>query len=467
VSKLLRGVTAIEGLVLLVAGGGLYFLPDATRAIWPWPLTALNAAYLGAVYLAAVGPAALLVLKGRWSPARVVVPMILLFTVLVLAVSLFSLDRFGLDSPAKWLWLLLYAGIPANAAYYLWRSRRLAPADTHRFGPGWRAYLLAQALVLGTYGAVLLVAPEHNAAIWPWPLDDFHARLYSAAFFTPALGTLLLIRVAARDEALALGLAQMALGALPILAVAAVDSAARRVDWAAGGTWLWLGALSAVFLAGVGLARAGLTRAERDRSSVSRRPTGWRSRARLLVPARMVASLLGIAFIAAGVAGFAPALTPPPPADAPRLALSAHYGYLLGLFPVNAVHSLFHLGIGILGLLAGQRRTTARTYVRVFAVALGVLTIAGAVPPLNTLLGLAPIFGHDVWLHGVEAAAAGYVGFVMVDPGGRVPAVAPAAPGRGVIPLAGASTRRSTAYGGSPRAGMRPDNVRREEALSA
>jgi hypothetical protein len=37
----------------------------------------------------------------------------------------------------------------------------------------------------------------------------------------------------------------------------------------------------------------------------------------------------------------------------------------------------------------------------------------GLLPTLNVAFGLAPLFGHDVWLHGVEAVAAGYIGFVQ------------------------------------------------------
>jgi hypothetical protein len=51
-------------------------------------------------------------------------------------------------------------------------------------------------------------------------------------------------------------------------------------------------------------------------------------------------------------------------------------------------------------------------------VLLGLLTVLGAFPASATLLGLAPLFGHDVWLHGAEALAAGYVGFVV--PAGAV-----------------------------------------------
>lgn len=86
---------------------------------------------------------------------------------------------------------------------------------------------------------------------------------------------------------------------------------------------------------------------------------------------------------------------------------------MLGLFPVNVLHSLFHLTVGILGLLMFRHTATARAFIRGFALILGALTLMGMMPGLSTTLGLAPLFGHDVWLHGTEALAAGYIGFVM------------------------------------------------------
>lgn len=404
VTTLLLSVTAIEVLVLLGSGGGLLFLPATLPEIWPWSLTPFNTAFLGAVYLAAMVTAMLLVLIGRWSPARVVVPMILIFTVIILVISLVYLDRFALKSPSTWLWFVLYIGIPLNAAYHVWRYRLLPPASSLRLSAGWRVYLLAQAGVLGLYGLGLLVAPDRFSAFWPWPVDAFHARLYSAAFITPALGSLLLVRAAAREEVLTMGLTLMALGFLPVLGIVMVDVATRRVNWMSGGTWVWIGGFALLVAAGIGLMWT---------SRRLPRLTTRINEAGFVISSRAVALVIGVAFTAAGLAGFLPMFTHQPPADAPHLILHQNYGYLLQLFPVNIIHSLFHLITGILGLLSYRRAATARTFVRGFAVALAVLTVMGALPGLNTTFGLAPLFGHDVWLHGVEAAAAAYVGFVM------------------------------------------------------
>jgi hypothetical protein len=120
---------------------------------------------------------------------------------------------------------------------------------------------------------------------------------------------------------------------------------------------------------------------------------------------------LGVAFLAAGIGGFIPLFTPPALADAPPLAVAANYGYLLGLFPVNVIHTLYHLAVGVWGLLAYRQPAAARTYLRVMAVTLGIFTLMGLLPTLSTAFGLLPLFGHDIWLHGVEAILAAYLGF--------------------------------------------------------
>jgi hypothetical protein len=56
-----------------------------------------------------------------------------------------------------------------------------------------------------------------------------------------------------------------------------------------------------------------------------------------------------------------------------------------------------------------------RAYARSLAVIFGVLGVLGAIPGLDTLFGLAPLYGHDVWLHLGSAAVAAYVGFALSE----------------------------------------------------
>jgi hypothetical protein len=220
------------------------------------------------------------------------------------------------------------------------------------------------------------------------------------------------------------------------------------MDWGAAGTRTWIAVLLAVALVGVGLTRAARVRRRRRAPGRASPAAG-----RLPDAHGAAAALIGVAFAAAGLAGFLPPLTPPPPPGAPPLTLDAGYGYLLGLFPVNVLHSLFHLAVGIAGLLACRRAAVARRFVRGFAIALAGLTIAGALPASHTLLGLAPLFGHDVWLHGAEALAAGVVGFAVAGGAGaprRRRATGPARPAGGPPPAAATRPGGAVLPAGSP-----------------
>jgi hypothetical protein len=85
---------------------------------------------------------------------------------------------------------------------------------------------------------------------------------------------------------------------------------------------------------------------------------------------------------------------------------------LLGLFPVNILHTLVHLLLGIWGIIAYRSFSGSRVYAKSLAVVYGLLAIMGLIPGLNTTFGLIPLFSHDIWLHALTALAAAYFGFV-------------------------------------------------------
>ena len=120
---------------------------------------------------------------------------------------------------------------------------------------------------------------------------------------------------------------------------------------------------------------------------------------------------IGIVFIAVGVLGFVPGLKSPPPVMGPHLAVDGGFGLLLGLFPVNWLHNLVHLGIGAAGWSGSRTMADARRFARGLTILYGGLAVMGLIPILNTTFGLIPLFGHDVWLHAITAALAAYFGF--------------------------------------------------------
>jgi hypothetical protein len=131
---------------------------------------------------------------------------------------------------------------------------------------------------------------------------------------------------------------------------------------------------------------------------------------------RLFALGIGIVYLLVGIVAFIPALYTSPPAGTPHVNVTASYGYLLGLFPVNALHDVVHLLVGIAGIAAAARLSSARLYCMTLFLVYGLLTFLGFIPTADTLWGLVPIFGNDTWLHAATAIAAGYFGFVASEP---------------------------------------------------
>ena len=114
--------------------------------------------------------------------------MIFVFTTAILLVMLAYTDRFEWARFATWLFWALYVFLPVNSAVFLWRLRDLPLAGATTRSPAASAGLTLLALAMGGYGLALLAVPEDAAGFWPWPVDDFHGRIYAAAYLTPAAG---------------------------------------------------------------------------------------------------------------------------------------------------------------------------------------------------------------------------------------------------------------------------------------
>ena len=110
-----------------------------------------------------------------------------------------------------------------------------------------------------------------------------------------------------------------------------------------------------------------------------------------------VVAILGVAFLAAGIAGFIDPLTPD--------------GELLGL-AVNPVHNVIHLLTGIAALAAvASGAASTRLYAQVFGVVYAAVTILGFINGSGELLGLVAINQADNFFHLVVTAVLLYIGF--------------------------------------------------------
>ncbi len=266
ITTLLFLITGFETGVLFVAGLGLLFAPGVLRPMWPWPLAPFNALLLGAIYSSSMVATAMVVYIRRWAPARVVLPMILIFTTIVLIVCLVYIDRFEFQRWVTWLWFALYIIIPANAAYHMWLYRDLRPFNPLPLPAPWRGVLLIPTMLLGVYGLGLLIAPDTFSSFWPWPIDDFHSRVYSVLYITPATGAVLLFGAAASIELLTLGLVQVVGAGIVMGGLVLIDNQVGRIEWSASATWVWIATFAILFATGAGLVWQSRVRARSEAS---------------------------------------------------------------------------------------------------------------------------------------------------------------------------------------------------------
>ena len=125
--------------------------------------------------------------------------------------------------------------------------------------------------------------------------------------------------------------------------------------------------------------------------------------------ARMFALVFGIIYLLVGLLGF-------------TASSSVAAAPLLGIFPVNLLHNIVHILIGVWGLASYRSAAGAIAFARGLAILYALLAIMGLLPaPFQTTFGLVPIYGADVALHALTAIIAAYFGWAA--PTERIEAV--------------------------------------------
>ena len=104
-----------------------------------------------------------------------------------------------------------------------------------------------------------------------------------------------------------------------------------------------------------------------------------------------------------------------------RLWIIGGWGFVYGWMPVNIVHNILYIAVGVGGLGAIITFTTARWYcIGLFWLSLQLMVIGFLPWNINNLWGFCPLFGWNVMLHTITAIAAWYYGYVypldLVDP---------------------------------------------------
>jgi len=187
---------AAVGLLALRVGFVGYFFPAEVVRVIPWQVPPLHARFLGAMYLSGLVFMIFAILARRWSEVRVVVPMIAIWTGMLLVVSMLHLGEFDYSRLQVWIWFGAYFFYPLIAVWLAWLHR----ADTgHAEGsaslPNWaRYYLTAQGVLVTAWALALLIAPSEMVEVWPWKATPLLLQIYASPFLSYGLGSLMLGR---------------------------------------------------------------------------------------------------------------------------------------------------------------------------------------------------------------------------------------------------------------------------------
>jgi hypothetical protein len=117
---------------------------------------------------------------------------------------------------------------------------------------------------------------------------------------------------------------------------------------------------------------------------------------------------LGLLFLLLGLAGFVPAFVVP----SENFTSQPGFGYIFGVFPTNYFHNAIGILVGVWGIAAFTSLSGSIVFNRIFAILYAAGAILGLLPFANTLFGLTPLFGNNIWLNAITAAFAFYCGFV-------------------------------------------------------
>ncbi len=129
---------------------------------------------------------------------------------------------------------------------------------------------------------------------------------------------------------------------------------------------------------------------------------------------RTYTAALGIFLIVLGVLGFVNGVMFAPHVNDPAMTMISGYGRLFDLFARNALFNVIHLAIGVSAFIASRDNLIARKFCRFSTWIFGVLTLMGVFPTLNTMWGIIPLFGHNIWLNGFITLASAYFGYMHV-----------------------------------------------------
>ena len=189
---LTRIVLAIVALNALAGAVALIGFPVWAGRNFFWPIqTPINAALLGALYLAGAAAVTFVVIRNRWESTRFFVPVLVTAGALITAVTLIHRDKFGIDL-RFWYWMGVYGLAPFLVIALYWMQERK--------GANWKVIVpmrpvtrwiaIVTGAVVAAFGVSMILFPQPFIAAWPWTTTPLLVRIFAAWFVAFGAGLL-------------------------------------------------------------------------------------------------------------------------------------------------------------------------------------------------------------------------------------------------------------------------------------
>jgi hypothetical protein len=173
---------------------------------------------------------------------------VVLFTALLFVITVLNPDAFEYDLTPPKVWTLSYIVYPLlGLGLFLSQRRRPGVLPPGPALSTWaRNLLVAQAVVFGITGVLLLVAREAMVDVWPWPISNGLAQFYGGPFIAYAWTSWAYSRRRTWKEASTVLPAMLAFVVATLVASIVHDelfSASELEDW------VWFGVFGALSVA--------------------------------------------------------------------------------------------------------------------------------------------------------------------------------------------------------------------------
>ncbi len=119
----LRAAISIAALLNVLIGLAFLFGPELKLNLWPAPVSGELKRFIGAIILANGIGAVMIVRRGTWENARVLMMLALIYGAAVFVMLLFDLVR-GIANPFFWIYITVDAIFLVPVAYIYWLHER-------------------------------------------------------------------------------------------------------------------------------------------------------------------------------------------------------------------------------------------------------------------------------------------------------------------------------------------------------